>query len=154
MTWRVHRHSGRSKPWYELSGDLLQHHKPMIGLLERIRDKSYLFSVLASYFQQDAYYVDRLPRSLDIVGAILKSFSEEVSARGARFWLAVHGLESIKLPFDRDTILASICVYAERCLELDASLNHQKFFLSDGHWSNEGHRAVAELIAEQFRARF
>ena len=129
------RHSGRSKPWYELSGDSLIRHDPEIGLVERMRGQSYLFSVFASQFEHDPLYEERLPQSLDIVRALLKTFSAEVKSRGVELWLALHGLEAFKLPIERNTVMSKVCNIADRCFDLDPILTEPGFFLNDGHWS-------------------
>ena len=112
------RHSGRSKPWYELSGDSLIRHDPKIGLVEWMRDKSYLFSVFASKFVHDPLYEDRLPQSLDIVRVLLKTFAAEIEVGGVKLWIVLHGLEALKLPFDRNAIVNGVCEYADRCFDL------------------------------------
>ena len=124
-------------------------HDPEIGLVERMRDKSYLFSVLAAQFENDPLYEKRLPQGLDIVRALLKAFSVEVESRGVELWLALHGLEAFKLPFERNTIISKVCNIADRCFDLDPILTEPEFFLNDRHWSAEGNRAVATYLASR-----
>ena len=143
------RNSGRSKPWYTLSGDSLILHNPDIGLVERMREKSYLFSVFASKFEHDPLYEERLTQSLDIVRAFLKTFSAEVKSRGAELWIALHGLEAFKLPIERNTVKSKVCNIADRCFDLDPILAEPGFFLNDRHWSADGHRAVAKYLASR-----
>ena len=142
------RHSGRSKPWYEMSKGGLIEHKPDIGLVECLRDKSYLASILASRTDRDPKYEERIPQSLDIVSTILQTLAFELESRGIQFWIAVHGMESLELPFDRSDIISRICSLSDYCIDLDRILGNPKLFLKDGHWNGDGDHAVAEYLAD------
>lgn len=146
------RHSGRSKPWFELSDNALVRHDPNITLVEWLRDKSFLFSIVATRFASDPTFEERFPQSLDIIAALLSEFSQEVKSRDAEYWLILHGLEvaDFPLPFERETITSKLCKLADKCFDLDSVINEPSFFLLDGHWSAKGNHAVGAYLAEQF----
>lgn len=146
------QHSGRSKPWYELSDNTLVRHDPNITVVEWLRDKSFLFSLVATKLANDPMFDERFPQSLDIIEALLSEFSREVKSRDAEFWLILHGLEIEKfpLPFERETITSQLCGMADKCFDLDPVINEPAYFLADGHWSAKGNHAVGDYLAEQF----
>ena len=146
------QHSGRSKPWVELSDGTLVRHVTDISFVEWLRDKSFLFSVISTRIARDPLFEERFPQSLDIIEALLAEFSAEVNSRGAEMWLVLHGLEvkEFPLPFQRDEILARLCDKGDKCFDLDSVINAPGYFLNDGHWSAEGNHAVGAYMAEQF----
>ncbi len=143
------RHSARSKPWIELTETGPVEHAPRIGWLERIRDKSYIVSVLASRFEVDSRFEARLQRSDEIVQAILEPFAAELSARGIVHWLAFHGMETIETPFDAHAAVERHCRLSFRCIDLDPVLaGRPEKFLSDGHWTAEGHALIGDFLGK------
>lgn len=150
--------SGRSKPWFEQRGGELMVHKPKIGLLEIARDRSYLFSLVASRLNIDSprEYDARLKQAGQLYQEILARMVKSLVQPGVEIVLVHHGDDVYELPFDVDGVYTMSCRLVTSCLALDpviARHERHEVFLSDGHWNEGGHRIAAEEIVRHLRAQ-
>lgn len=154
-------HSGRSKPWFESKDGKLVLHEPDIGLMEILRDRSYLASLVARVLstQVEAGH-PRLKRAGELYKQILARGVQEFMDRGVDVVLVYFGgdvctwLRVCELPFDFDQVFASACKLVTSCLALDPVMSKyekSEIFLSDGHWNEGGHRVAAEQIAQHMQ---
>lgn len=153
------RHSGRSKPWFEAKGGTLVEHKPDIGLIEIVRDRSYLLAKLAVVFNvnDEGAYQDRLARAGALYEQIVMQEMSGLMKRGVQVVIAHHGDAVFELPFDVDAVFASVCAKVTGCIALDRAISahpREEMFLSDGHWAIGGHKVAAEVIARHLQSEF
>ena len=146
-------HSGRSKPWLERQGGVLIEHRPDIGLIERLRDRSYIFSLAARRFNTDLS--GTFDARLEDSGALYRDWvlqeTRPLLERGVRVVLAHHGDQVFELPFDVAAMFAEVCPALTGCLALDpasALRPRDEIFFNDGHWEAGGHRLAAEQIGD------
>lgn len=152
------RHGGRAKPWIEDRGDRLVEHPPAIGLVDLLRDRSYIFTKLARDMAVSASMSDETEQRLAGTGQLYRKLVlEEVApllARGVRVVIAHHGDAVRELPFDVAEVFAGICPQVSGCLALDPALAaepRERMFLEDGHWAAGGHRVAAARIGSYLR---
>jgi len=151
------RHGGRSKPWLqEVDGRLLEH-EPAIDLLDLLRDRSYVFTLLTRSLARLGQS-EPTEQRLENVGELYRKWVlQEVNdlvARGIVVVIAHHGDRVFELPFDVDAMFAATCPAVSGCLALDEALTgppRDEVFLEDGHWAAGGHRIAAEQIAAYLR---
>jgi hypothetical protein len=146
-------HSGRSKRWLERQGGALIEHRPEIGLIERLRDRSYIFSVVARRLNVDlsGAFAARLADSGELYRDWVLQETRPLLERGVHVVLVHHGAEVFDLPFDVAEVFAQVCPALSGCLDLDpatAARPRQEIFLNDGHWAAGGHRLAAERIGD------
>jgi hypothetical protein len=147
------RHGGRSKPWIEDAGDRLIVHEPAIDVLDDLRDRSYIFTLLTrsmARLGQSEHTQERLGRVHELYRKWVVQEVEDLVARGVLVVIAHHGDAVFELPFDVDAMFASVCPAVSGCLALDDPLadhSRDEVFLADGHWAPGGHRIAAEQIA-------
>lgn len=152
------RHGGRAKPWIEDRGDRLVEHPPAVGLLDLVRDRSYIFTKLSRDMAVSASMSDRTEQRLAGTGQLYRRLVlQEVApllARGVRVVIAHHGNEVRELPFDVAAVFAEICPRVSGCLALDPALATEpraRIFLEDDHWAAGGHRVAAVQIGRYLR---
>jgi hypothetical protein len=146
-------HSGRSKPWLERRGGALIEHRPDIGLLERLRDRSYIFSVVARRLNIDlsGTFEERLKHGGELYRDWLLQETRPLLERGVHVVLVHHGDQVFEMPFDVPAVFGAVCPALTGCLALDpatAARPRQEIFLHDGHWAPGGHRLAAERIGD------
>ena len=148
------RHSGRSKPWFSLEDGRLVEHSPSIGLLEQLRDRSYLLAKLASLANAKGQK-DQAARLAGAGELYQRIVADEIAAdlirRGVEVVLVHHGDDVFELPFDLDSVFAQTCTRVTSCLALDPHtdpLPREEVFFSDGHWAEGGHAIAAEHIGD------
>ncbi|MDH3663316.1 MAG: hypothetical protein OEU92_25420 [Alphaproteobacteria bacterium] len=153
------RHSGRSKPWFALEEGELVEYGPSIGILEQVRDRSYLLAKLAGLInvndQKD--YETRLARAGELYERIVADEIAGLTDEGIEVLLVHHGDHVFDMPFDVDEVFVKTCAHVTSCLALDpytATLPRDEIFLSDGHWAAGGHKVAAERIGDHLAARF
>lgn len=149
-------HSGRSKPWFESEGGKLVEHEPDIGLVELARDRSYLFSLLASKLNPDKKegFRERLKQAGSLYEQILAQEAKTFMERGVEVVLVHHGDHVYEVPFDVDQVFASVCEIVTSCLALDpvtSQYEKSDIFISDGHWNEGGHRVASEEIVKHLQ---
>jgi len=145
-------HSGRSKPWVEMREEELIAHPPEIGPIEFLRDRSYLFSVVARSFNVDlsGQFEARLRQSGQLYREVLLRAVRPLIERGVLVVLVHHGDRVFELPFAAADVFAATCPAFSGCLALDPTIarhGREEIFLNDGHWAVGGHRLAAEEIA-------
>jgi len=150
-------HSGRAKPWFELQDGELVAHPPRIGLIERIRDRSYL---LARAFRA---LEDPSPKltlgdartSGHLYRRLIQSETTDAVARGVSVLIAYHGRSfddtwhpTVKLAVDQ-ALRRSCSTQGISCVDLDSDLmgSSDRPFQPDGHWNARGNAIVAERLA-------
>lgn len=154
----LQRHSGRAKPYYALTGDgQLRLHPPVITAVEWLRDKSFLFAVVARVFEphHDAADARALTTCARIYERLVLQTSDALAARGAKTLVVRHGLDMVNVAEHRAIAQASldnVCAAPSvRCLDLDPSLTKTAtqalYFDHDIHWNQAGHEKVAGLLA-------
>ena len=151
------RHGGRSKPWLgEIDGRLLEH-EPAIDVLDILRDRSYVFTLVSRSLAQVGTS-ERTERRLETVGRLYRKWVlqqvEDLMARGVLVVIAHHGNGVRELPFDVEAVFERTCPAVSGCLALDPVLAghpRDEVFLEDGHWAAGGHRIAAERIAAYLR---
>ena len=86
-------HSGRSKRWLERQGGALIEHRPEIGLIERLRDRSYIFSVVARRLNVDlsGAFAARLADSGELYRDWVLQETRPLLERGVHVVLVHHG---------------------------------------------------------------
>lgn len=146
------RHSGRSKPRFELANGNLIEHPPRIGWVERLRDESYVlaaaFSALEARRREPT--VEVLAHGQALLRALVEAETRAVRDRGVRVLLAHHRDRVPDLPVDLRPFFDGVCALGVRCLALDEVLGSPpgtRFCQADGHWNADGHRTVAEALA-------
>lgn len=152
-------HSGRSKPWFESKAGNLVLHKPDIGVMEIVRDRSYILSLLASKLNVDRQKdLDaRLQRAGELYEQILEEQTRKFRDRGVDVVLVYHGRDVFNLPFYANQIFASSCELVTTCMSLDlatSQFERSEIFLSDGHWNEGGHRVAAEQIVQHLQQHY
>lgn len=146
-------HSGRSKPWFSIEDGSLVDHKPSIGFLERLRDRSYLLARLASKFNINDWisFWEKLSKAGELYERIVVSEFAGLAEKGVDVLILHHGDDVFELPFDVDAVFERTCKHVTSCLALDPStdpLPEQEVFFSDGRWNKSGHMIVAERIGD------
>jgi hypothetical protein len=150
-------HAGRSKPWLqEIDGRLIEQ-APTIDLVDLLRDRSYVFTLLARSLARLGHS-EPIGARLEHVGELYRKWVlqevEDLIARGVRVVIAHHGDRVFELGFDVDAMFAATCPAVSGCLALDEALARHprdEVFLKDGHWAAGGHRIAAEQIAAYLR---
>lgn len=151
------RHGGRSKPWLEeLDGRILEH-EPAIDVLDVLRDRSYVFTLVSRSLARLGQS-ERTERRLETVGSLYRKWVlqhlEELMSRGVLVVIAHHGNGVRELPFDVEAVFERTCAAVSGCLALDPALAahpRDEVFIEDGHWAAGGHRIAAERIAAYLR---
>jgi hypothetical protein len=150
-------HAGRSKPWLQETDGGLIEHAPTIDFLDRLRDRSYLFTLLTRSLARLGH-AEPIGARLEHVGELYRKWVlqevEDLIARGVRVVIAHHGDRVFELSFDVDAMFAATCPAVSGCLALDQALAgrpRDEVFLKDGHWAAGGHRIAAEQIAAYLR---
>lgn len=154
----LRRHSGRAKPYYSLGDDgTLTLHPPTITAVEWLRDKSFLFAIVARVFEQhhDATDTEALRTCATIYERLVVQTSDALATRGAKTLVVHHGLDMVRVPEHLAVARASlerVCAASSiQCLDLDPSLTKtgtpELYFERDIHWNQAGHGKVAELLA-------
>lgn len=146
-------HSGRSKPWFSIEDGELIEHDATIGLLQHIRDRSYLLARLASRFNSndETRFQNMLGRAGELYERIVADEIARLTERGVDVVIVHHGDDVLELPFDVDAVLKKTCRHVTSCLALDPytdPLPEEVVFLSDGHWAAGGHAVAAEHISD------
>lgn len=149
-------HSGRAKPRFSLTDDRhLVEHPVRLTWREELRDRSYIFASVMSWFQRRREFTRQdLARSTELYRAIVLKEMEEVLHEGIYVLIAYHGLFDLENEEGLQIVrpaMEGLCSQRSRidCLWLDPFLeepNGTRNFLSDRHWSREGHRVVADVI--------
>lgn len=151
--------SGRSRPWFSIEDGALVEHGPTIGLLEQVRDRSYLLARLASKINvnDEARYRTRLDQAGDLYERIVAEQIAGLTDKGVDVLIVHHGDDVFELPFDVDTVFERTCRQVTSCLALDPftdPLPEEEVFLSDGHWAKGGHKVAAERIGDHLAGLF
>ena len=154
-------HSGRSKPIYTASGNELTLQLPSGGLLQILRDKSWIISRLGLIYESTingSPYSDTIinDSSVFIFRSLVDRISRNAQKRQASLIIAFHGFSEIK-PQERallSSVLSHTCSLktVTECINIDDHFTketHPSFFLSDGHWSNDGNAEVGRIISEK-----
>jgi hypothetical protein len=147
------RHGGRSKPWVQdVRGRLLEH-QPAIDVLDILRDRSYVFTLLTRS-AAGVGQSERTEQRLETVGELYRKWvlqeTADLLARGVLVVIVHHGDTVFELPFEVAEVFAMTCPGVSGCLALDGALaSHPRdeVFLEDGHWAAGGHRIAAGEIA-------
>lgn len=150
------RFSGRAKPWIQINNSLLKINPPEFGVMEVLRDKSYLLAFIFSklerkqgeYDDRDVIYAAKLYKK------IVEELKNESNERGARLYLAFHGLRNIERRHDAviNNAFDSLCGKdGIVCIPLDDDLKKASDvpYLDDGHWNQLGHQIVGESISRK-----
>jgi hypothetical protein len=145
-------HSGRSKPWLERRAGELIEHRPGIGLIERLRDRSYIFSLAARRLNSRSGALEaRLQHAGTLYRDWLLQETRPLLERGVHVVVVHHGDRVFELPFDVAQMFAEVCPALTGCLPLDpatATRPRAEIFLNDGHWAAGGHRFAATQIGD------
>jgi len=152
-------HSGRSKPWFSIEDGSLVEHDPSIGILEHIRDRSYLLARLTSKINvnDETRYQARLDKAGELYERIVADEIARLTEKGVDVLIVHHGDDVFDLPFDVDAVFERTCKHVTSCLALDPftdPLPEEEVFLSDGHWAEGGHKVAAEQISDHLAAFF
>jgi lysophospholipase L1-like esterase len=148
------KHSGRAKPRYTIENGVLKLHKPQITLNEILRDKSYIYSKLASFVavHNEVSTTDILHAS-NIYQELIEDLAKQLASKEIRIIVAYHGILNIKENEQRNIITETINAICNNrdieCLNIDEQINianNRQYFLDDGHWNNKGHGIVGALI--------
>lgn len=145
--------SGRSKPWFSIEDGELVEHAPTIGLLQHIRDRSYLLARLASRFNanDETRFRGTLDRAGELYERIVADEIAGLTKKGVVVVIVHHGDDVFELPFDVDAVFEKACRHVTSCLALDPHsdpLPEDEIFLSDGHWAKGGHALAARHIGD------
>ena len=147
------RHGGRSKPWVQDVGGRLVEHQPAIDAFDRLRDRSYVFTLLTRSTARLGRS-ERTEQRLEAVGELYRKFvlqeTADLLARGVLVVIVHHGDRVFELPFEVAEVFARTCAGVSGCLALDDALARHprgEVFLEDGHWAAGGHRVAAGEIA-------
>lgn len=142
------RHAGRAKPWFERADDRVVEHPPRVTWQEGLRDRSYLLSLAGRWIQaRGSRPAPReFERARDLYRALLVAETSPLRDRGVRVLLAHHWDRPEGPAFDLPEFFESLCAGRFRCLALDDVLDPRTGMQADGHWSPEGHRAVASAL--------
>jgi hypothetical protein len=154
------RHGGRSKPWLQEVDGRLFAHRPAIDVLDLLRDRSYVVTLLTRSLARLGQS-EPAEQRLENVGELYRKWVlqevEDLVARGVVVVIAHHGDRVFELPFDVDAMFERTCRAVSGCLALDdllAEHPRDQVFLEDGHWAAGGHRIAAEQIAAYLRTSF
>jgi len=144
-------HSGRKKPWFTLESGRLVEHSPDLGWSQHLRDSSYLAAfVLSNMDRLDEPTQAELASGAELYRAIVLELRDELAGRGVNLLIVHHGdrvLPEAELPAFYDGLCREPGLV---CTALDAPMAEaaESSFLSDGHWSAQGHRQVAAILSE------
>ena len=157
------RHSGRSKPWFEVTREnRLLEHKPTISWREILRDRSYILSRTMNLFEkQKDFSTEEIDRAGTLYYSIIHQETGDLIQKGVNVIIAYHGLHHVKSKRARASIVASLnrtcSIPGIDCLSLDRALtqaNNGMNFLNDLHWNRSGHKVVATVLENYLASKF
>jgi len=150
----IRRHSAslRAKPWFELQDGKLIQHWPEIGLLVKLRDRSYLLAAagtaLEAIRQKPRASASEREASFELYRRLILSAADELRPRGVKLLIALHGEKKLGGGVRYRERFRRLCATdGVGCLFLDEAIGEGCFFADGpGHWNKRGHRLVAQEI--------
>ncbi|MCC7103833.1 MAG: hypothetical protein IT307_01705 [Chloroflexi bacterium] len=148
--------AGRSKPFFTLDDDgSLVEHAPSIGVVDLLRNRSYVFTGALSYLQGREAAEQKWSSGVELYERILAERVLPLEARGVQVVIAHFGKEllprDVRLQNDVQSVFQRQCSAGQtRCLALDddlhAACSADCWFRTDGHWTSAGHRIVGNAV--------
>lgn len=131
----------RAKPFFEKVGSEYVLHAPEIGLRDRLRDVSYIASLVGRAMEPLDSAMWDINEGVRIIRSTLTRIRRE-SPEGVKLALAHHG-EGDALAAVSGVSGRIFCEHVDICVDLDSHLGgNSANFLPDRHWTKLGHAVV------------